>query len=457
MISYFLVLILPFMILPLLFAINFNVDHPLINLATFMWSALVFFAFMLFLDMLISKIIFEMDLKQKTRKKLLPMGTLRGMATIRGNFAKILKLAFLVFILMGISYAFYLYSIMFKTVPLTIAATSLALIAFGLVLLIKRPRLPIVEIGALIEFYTPVEFPVYIDNLLQDTLPSILDPISLMKFDDWKDFISAYIKTLEGIDQQTALERAIEKMLLMHALHIEFPKVITEDIVLSEVAELLKDPEHIDEIRKPKHKDVFSFMDLKKFMSRLSEVAPEITIIVNRLFLTLRDNLNEFKSADLYFDVVAPEIIKGFDGISLYIFLFNNSDEYREKARPIRVKIFAPGLQPSEIAVDLLLDPKGDFVIKSKELKPYSKEEEDIVGKLSEILQIGDGIWIRLVPVDYGMKTITILVEEKGHTIAAKQCNIFVKRDITAFLRKFVGSSSILSGVVTALTRIGFF
>lgn len=453
-ISYFFVLILPFIILLLLSAINFNVNHPLISLVTFTWSMLIFLAFMLFLNMFIGKIILEKDLKQIIKRKLLPVESLRGFTTIKENFARILKLAFLAFVLMGISYMFYFYSILLRTVPLTIVATSLALMAFGLILLMRRPRLPIVEIGALIEFFTPVEFPVYVDNLFQDTLPSILDPISLMKFDDWKDFISPHIRSLEGVDQQITLERAIEKIFLMHFLHIKFPETITEDVVLSEIAELLKDPKHIDEIKEPKRKDIFSFLDLKKFLKRLSDIAPEITTIVNRLFLTLRDNLNEFKGTDLFFDIAAPEITKGLNGISLYIFLFNNSEEYREKPRPIRVKILAPGMLPPEILIDLSLDPKGDFIIKSEVLKPYSRDGEDIVGKLSEILQIGDGIWIRLIPVDFGIKTITVLVEERGRTIVAKQCNVLIKRDIIALLRKIVGSSSILSGVATALSRM---
>lgn len=454
-ISYYSVLVLPSAIFVALVSINFDVKHPIIPMITYVWMLLVFLAFVFFLNALLGKIIFEQDLKSSAQKRGISIFALRGIPTIRSNIKKYVLLSILAFISILISFAFYLLSILYDVAPLVVVAVSLGLIAFGLMLLIKRPKLPIFEIGALIDFYTPVEFKVYVDNLFQDTLPSILDPLSYIRFDDWTNYVKQFIRVPEGLDQKTALERAVEKIFLLHSLHIDFPKIITRDILRDEIAELLKDPSKIDVLENPPSAlGMYSFKDIQKFIRRLREMTPEIHLMVNRLFLVLRDNLLEFVRGDLYFDVIAPEITKSSEGVSLYVFLFNNSDEYREKPRPVKIRILAAGFYPRELEIDITLDPKGEFEIKSQELEVYSKEKEDVIGKLSEILQLGDGVWLRLVPDGYGIKTVTVLVEENGRVVRSKQFNIMVKRNILDIFKKLLGSGSILGGVGTAITNI---
>ena len=453
-VCYHAVLVLPFIVFGLLAYISFDINHPLINIITLMWIILVFLAFMLFIDAFVGKFAFELELKSEAERRLMPISSLRGITIIKKNISRLLFLSFFTFIAIAISFTFYLLSLVLGLLPLVIVATSLILIAFGLAILIKQPKLPVVEIGALLDFYSPIEFKVYIDNMFQDTIPSILDPVSYMKFDDWVDYVRNLIKIPEGVDASTALERAIEKILLMFYLNIKFPKTINDEIVRKEIAELLKNPKDIEKLQKPETETIYDFNDLKKFIDKLHETAPEITLIIDRLFFTLRDNLKQFKTSELFFDVVAPEITKGTNGINTYIFLFNNSEKYIDKPRPIRIRIFAPDFEPNQLSIDLSLDPKGTFKIESNKLPIYAKEGEDIVGKLSEILQIGDGIWIRLIPKNYGTKIITVLIEEQGKIITSRQFSITIKRNITDFLKKIIGSGSILSGIATSILRL---
>ncbi|MCR8487594.1 MAG: hypothetical protein NDP22_04205, partial [Crenarchaeota archaeon] len=231
---------------------------------------------------------------------------------------------------------------------------------------------------------------------------------------------------------------------------------ITKDVLYSEIAETLSNPHDIEKLKRPSIPGLYSIADIERFMRRFVSLAPEVALAIERIFLTLRDNLTEFKTSELYFDVIAPESTRGLDGINILVFLFNNSDEYREKARPVKVHIIAPGFEPDRISLDVKLDPKGDFQIVSDRLEPYSKEGEDIVGKLAEILQIGDSIRLRLKPSSYGLKTITVLVEDKGTIITSRQLSIIVKRDLAGFFRKILGSGSMLSGVATLVLKLLF-
>lgn len=453
---YYTSLVLPFVILGLLAYINFDIKNPLVPVITWVWILLLSIIALEFLSLLTGKILFERELANLAKRKLIPIRSMRGVDVVRKNVMKNSYSILVSLILISIAFVSYLGSILYGLIPLLFVAIGLALTVFGIILLIRRPKVPVIEIGGLLDFYTPVEFKVYIDNMFQDTLPSILDPLSYLKFDDWIDYVSNYLRAPPGIDKQTILERAVEKIFLMSLLHVEFPEKITKDVLYSEIAETLSNPHDIEKLKRPSIPGLYSLADIERFMRRFVSLAPEVALAIERIFLTLRDNLTEFKTSELYFDVIAPESTRGLDGINILVFLFNNSDEYREKARPVKVHIIAPGFEPDRISLDVKLDPKGDFQIVSDRLEPYSKEGEDIVGKLAEILQIGDSIRLRLKPSSYGLKTITVLVEDKGTIITSRQLSIIVKRDLAGFFRKILGSGSMLSGVATLVLKLLF-
>ena len=131
--------------------------------------------------------------------------------------------------------------------------------------------------------------------MFQDTIVSVMDPLTYLKYDDWIYCVKEAVIVPKGLDERTALERAIEKIFLMALLRKEFSKLIPSDeIVIREIEEVIrpKDSKKVIEHR------YFGLKNLYRILERFKMAIPEVELMVNRLFLVLRDNLKEFKDSD---------------------------------------------------------------------------------------------------------------------------------------------------------------
>ncbi|MHA1594870.1 MAG: hypothetical protein ACTSXX_09030, partial [Candidatus Baldrarchaeia archaeon] len=126
----------------------------------------------------------------------------------------------------------------------------------------------------------------------------------------------------------------------------------------------------------------------------------------------------------------------------------------KDRPRPVRVYVRAPGFDPEEVSVDVNLDPKGDFRIESDKLEVVSEEGEDVVGVLSQILQIGDAVWFVLKPKDYGLKTISVCVIENGKVVYGRTLLVDVKRNLLDQIKSVVGGGSIGGGILIPLVKL---
>ena len=328
--------------------------------------------------MFLSIVGFKRGIKRKMREGY-PISSIRGIDEVLSNLIKIKRLAQAMFLAILSSIVLFYISVTYGLVPLFYVALGLVLIGFGLTILLKQPKEPALEVaGGLMEYYTPVEYPVYIDNMFGDTVSTVFDPLTWMKYDDWVDDVRDSIIVPKDLDPQTALERAIEKIFLMCLLRKEFPTLIKENVVDEEISEVIRE-DRLDFILKHRF---FGKKKIYRILKRLKDVIPEIYTIVDRLFLTLRDNLSLFKESNLFVESVVSSEVIGLSDTRILVYMFNNSDEFKYKPRPVSVFVVAPGFEPDRMRVDLNLDPKGEFNIEEKELPIYTSEGRDIVGVL---------------------------------------------------------------------------
>ncbi len=450
--GYVMELVLPFAILGYLLSQGFVLRSGLmVMISDALWGFLVFNTVILFLSTVLSKAAFKLGISHYIERGY-PVTTIRGYEKIVSNINKMVRLGFAIFVAILASLVFYIISVYFGLIPLIYVAISLTLIGFGFTLLLKRPKEAVVEpAGGLLELYTPVEFPIYIDNMFQDTIVSVMDPLTYLKYDDWIYCVKKAVIVPEGLDERTALERAIEKIFLMAMLRKEFPKLIPSDeIVIREIEEVIN-PKNVDDVIEHEH---FGLKNLYRILERFKMAIPEVELMVNRLFLVLRDNLKEFKDSDLYIETTVNSEVKGLRNVGLLVFLFNNSDLFKDRPRPVRVYVRAPGFDPEEVSVDVNLDPKGDFRIESDKLEVVSEEGEDVVGVLSQILQIGDAVWFVLKPKDYGLKTISVCVIENGKVVYGRTLLVDVKRNLLDQIKSVVGGGSIGGGILIPLVKL---
>ena len=443
------ILIVPLLIAGTLIYWNFNPPSEMINLLLNIWLFLAINALIIMLTTILMYLSFKGDLRYLKRKGK-PIESLKGMEQVGSTILTKTISTFLITFLAFVSFVTFYVSIYWNLVPFFYASISLVLITFGLAILLRIPKTPSFMPGGLMEFYTPREYPLILDNLFMDTLEAFLDPISWIKYDDYKQDLEKMVLPKNGEVTRTDIERAFEKIMLLNYMKVRMPGIITDDIVRDEIIEVIDEKYYNYLVKNP----YLSFKNIRLLLKSLQSRAPEIVTLVDRLYLVLLDNLEEFKNTDLFVDVTAPRLVKGLCRFGLLVFLFNNSDEFKDKRRPVTVRCVAQGFYPEVSEIHITLDPKENFEIKADKLPIFSEGEEDIVGTLPKVLQIGDAVWFSLVPIDYGKKVIRVEVAENGEVVQGRSVVIIVKRDISGLLRNLSGGGSIIGGLGTVLTKI---
>ncbi len=449
-IGYYLELVLPFVLVGVMGYYSFSITNGALIIMLSLYAIFILNSLIILLEPTIACAGFGLGLKY-LKEKGYPVISIRGINEIERNLKRVRLLSIWIFLSVISSFLAFLVSVKYQIIPLVYIALGLVFMGFGLTILFKQPKEAVLEVaGGIMEYYTPIECPIYIDNMFRDTIQTLLDPLTLLKFDDWLYDLKESIKIREDIDEKTALERAVEKIFLMAMLRSEFPKLIDDKVFDSEISELVKE----DRLKFILDHKYFGKKKLLRIMRRLEKNMSEVHRIICSLFLTLRDNLRYFKDSDLFIDIAVESDVLGIRNVRPLIFLFNNSDEYKDKPRPVRVIVMAPDFEPNRFVVDVKLDPKGEFKIVSDELPIYSKEGEDVVGTLSKILQVGDAVWVNLVPKKYGMKTISIIVMEKDRVVYAKTFNVNVRKNWWSLFRGVSGGGSLGVGAIVQVLYV---
>ena len=372
----------------------------------------------------------------KLRKAGKPYKNLPGMTRILKSYETEKSRTRWIFIGSVIIAAFYWASFLVLIEPTDMRLVRVLLHAlagvFGLIisylaLTITSLALPRFRAFGLLDTYESSEQIVFLDNILTDLIESNLDPLTKNFLDEYDDVL------LAAVDEKEKFFQAKEKLYLLNVLEAEMPDTLTEQMVKEELAELFG-PEDVKKIID--HKD-FSFKRIQELVRKISELVPQFFKVISRLFLNLDENLANFKSQELYLDIGYP--VLATDVTPIFIFFFNNSDEYRKRMRRVKLKVETTAFHPHSIEMDVNLDMKGDFKIESERLPITAPgDTEDLLKTMSKVLEIGDGVLLMLRPVRFGVSSIirVTVEDESGHMIVGKTLTVRTKQP---FIDKYLG------------------
>ena len=137
--------------------------------------------------------------------------------------------------------------------------------------------------------------------------------------------------------------------------------------------------------------------------------------------------------------------------LNIMVFLYNNSPEDKK----YKLKVVAPGFDPSEVLLDINVEGRGTFIIPGGKIPLISSEGDDIAGVLSNMLENGDTIWLTLEPRELGEQTIQIfLMSEDGTIIEGKTRAIKVTKNIKDYFKKITSLGSLLGGLAVPIVRM---
>jgi len=403
--------------------------------------------------------LFKAKLKYE-RTKGRPIESLDGFRMLSHNVHHVINLIRITAVLCLISTSLYIIMIAFNILEIGYAAIGFTLFGLGLVLMVRSLNLKIGDINGLQDFYKPQIHQIFLDNLFSDVLSNHLDPVTYLKWDEYKKGLSkilnpAFVKRIKSLEKrEIPVNFAVEKMLYLY--YLMFHDVITEDRLISELKEVVDLKSDTFDVEKGliiENKWYFSRADFNKLFKYINEFNPGFFNIIDRLQLELYDNIEKLSEDKIYLDSSAQELVYKNRDLNVMVFLFNNS----EKEKEYRIKVVAPGFEPNNVSLDIKVEGRGKFQIPDHEIPLTSSEDNDIVGVLSEMLENGDSIWITLEPKLVGEQTIQIFLEDsKGNIIEGKTRIVKVATNMKYYFKRITSLGSILGGLATPIARILF-
>lgn len=373
------------------------------------------------------------------RMRGLPFDSLHGFDSLENALNISLFKIKIITIIAVLSLGTYLGMLLTNNITLGYAGLGMVLIAFGLAILTRAVDYSNSEVTGLINVYEPQTHPTYIDFIFTDTVETFMDPVTFSKFDEYTEDLKSSLN--KGVDVVTAREK------LLYCLYLYSNATITEDILRRELLEIIDENHYEDTIN---NHEYFNKERLLKIIDKMQKSIPQFSKIIDRLQFDLVDNLSVFKEKEVYFDVSTKSITN--ERIAdLFIFLYNNSPD----SKNFKIRVTSPNFEPSETAYDVTLVGKDSFDIKVAQLPISSEGEEDVIGCMSRILDLGDMIWITLLPKGTGTSMINVFLEdENGHVIQGISLTIKVKKDIFRGLKKITGGSSMGGGILIPLVKL---
>ncbi len=379
-----------------------------------------------------------------------PIKSIRGMDEVLEELNQERKDAAYVVILAFLSLAFFWAGAIFSTI--FFLSMGLISIAMGFGTLLNITDTPKLQPGGLLEYHEPTLFPVMLDNIMKDVIEAFLSPVDLLFFDEFQTAISSEMKWTpkHAITRQTALERTIEKIFLLNYLTQQLPEFITDDVVIKELTEVLNNPNTI--------LDFPSFPSgvIQQVFHNMGINAEGLFKLITKLFVGLNENLDQFKQTELYIDMAVPDVTIGLSKINLFILLINLSNESKYKdGRPLKITISAEGFLPAETSINVILDPSEKFEIKSTKLEIAANGGEDVLGVMTNLLQIGDAFWIQLEPQYMGKQILTVKIIDpvNNRLIIGKNLVSEVRFDTLALVRALVGKASAYVGLAFSAVK----
>ena len=337
-----------------------------------------------------------------------------------------------------------------------LASIGLLAISSGASMLLKLPDRSAIQPGGLMKYYSPRSLPMKLDNLLTDSIIPQLDPMTRIQMDDWSKTIVDAMNPefLPEFDDQIRLERAREKIFLLVFLKEKISLLMSEDIFISEMKEIIS-TERVDSCIKGKTSKI-SIKTLKTIIQDVVKEIPAVFEIVQRIFVLVSDNLHLLHTKQEYITIIHPNVhIGNIDPFRITIFILN----LKEITRKVRLQVQTSmgGLDPDDASQTLLLDPSNiKLPVTDQKLKFSSSSNPiDLLRLVSSILQVGDAINLQFRPNRTGTHVLNISVEDNKGIIAGRSIVISVQRDLKFYL-KTVGAKALgYAGAAVSFIGIG--
>lgn len=416
--------------------------HPMARLPVLLvfgaWCAYTINVIVIFLGVSLTRRSFLCE-QRVNRMRGLPFDSLHGFESLENALNISLFKIEIITIIAAVSLGTYLGMLLINNITLGYAGLGMVLIAFGLAILTRAVNYSNSEVSGLINVYEPQTHPSYLDFIFTDIATTFMDPVTFSKFDEYTEGLKNSLN--EGVDVVTAREK------LFYCLYLYSNSTITEDILRRELLELIDEKHYEDLIN---NHEYFDKEVLLKIIDKMQESIPQFSKIIDRLQFDLVDNLSVFKEKEVYFDVSTKSITN--ERIAdMFILLYNNSPD----SKNFKIRVLSPNFEPSEMEYNITLTGKGGFDIKVAQLPISSEGEEDVIGCMSRILDLGDMIWITLLPKSTGTSMINVFLEdENGHVVQGISLMIKVKKDIFRGLKKITGGSSMGGGILIPLVKL---
>lgn len=307
-----------------------------------------------------------------------------------------------------------------------LAASSFLLLAFG-EHLSRSGRLftSSTETG-LLEAYDPPIHPSTLHAVFEEILLTVMDPLLRAKYEHFMG------ELIEHRKPKIEVLPAKEKLLALQWMRCD-GQILTPALS-SEIEEVLEE----EGVRFLKEHPVFTPDVWTQLFAKASEVAPAFFRLMRRT--TERIRMGNLRGRqDLLVDVDMANIVDGSTGLFMYI---RNLDA---TPRTVVLRMQSPDFRPNDLALTFHL-PAGEGESLLGSALPVSGEgDQDVIGSLVRLLQLGTTSWQSLIPNRDGEATVTVRLEnEDGDLLLGQQINTRVRSGTKKRLRR--------SGVVVSAT-----
>jgi hypothetical protein len=335
-----------------------------------------------------------------------------------------------------------------------VASIGLLAISSGASILLRLPSKSAIHPGGLMKYYSPRSLPMRLDNILTDSIIPRLDPITRMQMDEWSRSIldSLNPNFRPNFTLQERLEQAREKIFLLVYLKEYMPELLTEEIFLAEIKEIIQVGKLADFIGGKASK--ISLKTISVIIRDVRREIPEIFELVQRIFVLVTENLRLLRNQNEYISIVHPTShIGNIDPFRITVFILN-TEEVR-KIIKLQVQTSMSSLDPDDSSLSILLD-SGTITIPEEGAKlkiSSSTDSTDVLRLVSSILQVGDAINLQFRPNRFGTHVLNISLEDEKGIISGRSIVISVYRDPMYYM-KTMGAKA-LGYVGAALSFIG--
>jgi len=314
--------------------------------------------------------------------------------------------------------------------------TGMTMALWGAVIIDKTVDFDSSKPTGLMHAYAPSSHPTSLQLAFTDILSSIMEPSIYTHFEIYKEFLQTKLK-----DEKNSI-KAFEKILFL--IYLNNQNMLKRVDIENEIGEDFEDVEEI------LSHEIFDYNSLKEIVKRAQELLPGFFRIIDRLQYQLSNNIVHVKAQEIIYDCEIERVIE-FEKANLFIFIADNGKVETE----YKIEITAPKMLPEtdEKNIEFSANQYIDYPEKNK-LETLSKEEQDVVGLVGQILGMGKLLWISLQPTVKGSTYINVNISDNGgHLIGGKTMKIECRKNYATALKSQTGKASVLAGAMVPLAK----